>query len=166
MSEKEVRAIPGFDGYFVTRDGEVYSSKRGGLRQRVLTMDSKGYLKLSHYRNGRHHKTFAHQLVLLAWFGPRPEGAVVNHINGVPTDNRVENLEWVSRLENERHARRALGKNFHGSRNSQSKLTEADIPEIRRLRSDGWTFQAIGDKFGVKFTAIAKICYGQSWKHV
>ncbi len=49
------------------------------------------------------------------------------------------------------------------SRNCNSKLTEADIPEIRSLRADGWTQKAIGDRFGVTQAMISLILAGKWW---
>jgi hypothetical protein len=50
-------------------------------------------------------KTLAHRLVALAWIpNPDSEKNVVNHIDGVPSNNRKDNLEWVTQKENVNHA--------------------------------------------------------------
>ncbi len=54
---------------------------------------------------------------LAKYFIPNPENKeYVNHINGVKSDNRLENLEWVSARENQAHARMILSK---GSKSSK-----------------------------------------------
>ena len=45
-----------------------------------------------------------HHAVALAWIGPRPNGCECDHLNGITTDNRVCNLQWVTRKENEKRA--------------------------------------------------------------
>jgi light-regulated signal transduction histidine kinase (bacteriophytochrome) len=83
--------------------------------------------------------TFAiHQLVARAFLDNRSSKPTVNHINGIKTDNNVNNLEWATYSENLEHAyrnrlRRAVKTNEIASKNYKRKLTEQQVREIKLL---------------------------------
>lgn len=99
-----------FDGrYAVDTEGNVYSlSGYGRAREVPLILKPRysryAYLSVRLFDGSRYVGRFIHRLVAEAYL-PNPENKEqVNHINGVKSDNRVENLEWATRSENGLHA--------------------------------------------------------------
>ena len=86
----------------------------------------------------------------------------VNHLDGNPTNNNVDNLEWCTRSENALHGTRVLEKN-RGEDNSQSKLTEQDVIQIKSMLASGCSQTSIGQIFNVTNHAIHRIAQGYNW---
>lgn len=132
MTEEEWRPIPGFENYEASNLGRVrsvthkaptspgrYRTVNG--RVRVATPGWKGYLDLVIRVDGVRKNRGVHQLVALAFLGPRPEGAsMVCHRDGNNTNNVPGNLYWGTQLDNEqdkrRHGTHHYGKLEHCSR--------------------------------------------------
>lgn len=101
--EEEVwKAIPHYEGrYLVSNQGRIFSL----LKNRIMSVSqNKGYLSIRLVgSDGKRRGEAVHRLVALAFLDNPEHKPEVNHINGIRSDNRVENLEWVSRRENTEH---------------------------------------------------------------
>lgn len=120
--KEEWKDIPGYEGlYQVSTMGRVKSLSREIIsstgnyvsKEKILTTtgnDGLGYVRLQLFKNNKGKLVRAHRLVAMA-FIPNPENKCdVNHKNGNKSDNRVENLEWATRSENEKHSYYILNK--------------------------------------------------------
>jgi len=161
----EMRPIAGHEGrYSVTADGRVWSHPktfgRGGPRPgRWLSagVNSRGYLCVRLFRDGAGHSACVHALVAAAFVSTptSPKRLEVNHINGVKTDNRVENLEWVTRAANVQHAHR-IG--LHPVRPSPLRLlTTEQARSIREMQRAGVMQKTLAAQFGVSKHVINDI---------
>lgn len=100
MSElpDDAKPIPGYPGYYARPSGEIWSTKRRTMR-----------LKPSEYRYaqvGLAHKDgqsslLVHRLILRTFDRPPEPGEECRHLNGDGLDNRLENLAWGTRAENQ-----------------------------------------------------------------
>lgn len=103
--ENEVwKDIPGYEGLYQVSDlGRVKS--RGNdknRREKILSpgKDRGGYLRVALWKDGKAKRFLVHRLVWESFNGIIPEGYDCNHINEDKTDNRLENLNLMTRKEN------------------------------------------------------------------
>lgn len=112
---------------------------------------------------------YVHRLVAEAFLDKPFSGCEVNHRNGVKTDNRAENLEWVSSSENKKHAYR-LGlirrPDHRGEAHPSARLTESAVRSIRRRHEAGESRAALARELGLHRTTVSKICNRRLWPHV
>lgn len=100
MNKEIWKPIPNWDNYLISDKGKIKTINGTIVKQHT---NSKGYLMASLSQNSKHWHTLVHRLVAIV-FIPNPNSLPqVNHINEVKTDNRVENLEWVSCKQNINH---------------------------------------------------------------
>jgi hypothetical protein len=160
--------VPGSLGYEVSDRGRLrsYRTAQGHPSEvpRLLTPAIvKGYLQTSLGRSRVNVRV--HLIVLEAFEGPRPAGAVARHLNGDPLDNRRSNLRWGTAEENydDRHGH---GTDNMGARNGRAKLGEKEVIVIRTRLESGDPQRDIAVDFGVSRSTISRIKTGRNWSHI
>jgi hypothetical protein len=175
----EWRVISGCPNYEVSADGRVRRIVPAELKPHL---NDAGYwvISLPTGPGGKFRQVRVHRLVASAFLGPHPVSKPeVNHKDRNRRNNRIENLEWVSRLENAEHAVRmggysnrpnrrwsgVLPPQAHGESHASSKLTDAQVLEIRSLRGQ-LTNKLIAKRFGVSPALISLIQHRRIWQHL
>ena len=163
--------VPGLEGrYKVSDSGRVRSVRRKELipnrwgstttRYReaqeitpILYEDGYHYVFLD--SNGKTVKWRLARLVLTAFVGPSLLEA--GHKNHKRTDNRLRNLEWVTRVENERQ------KQDPARNRANAVLTRTKVAHMRRLATRGYTYEYLASRFGCAPSTAARAVKGETW---
>lgn len=106
--DSSCKPIVGFDNYVVSNKGIVINTETNEIKAQFL--DTKGYPYVTLCKNGKLKSIKVHRLVAMAFIDNTENKPEINHINGIKTDNRVENLEWCTSKENSVHKTEVLGK--------------------------------------------------------
>jgi RNA-binding protein YhbY len=139
------------------------------------TLSDKGYVKVKLSKDGKRRHTTMHILVAKTFISNIENKPQVNHINGIKTDNRVENLEWATALENVQHS-------FETGLNIAKKGFESKCSkQIAQLTLDDRLVKVYGSineaclENGFNCFGIIKCCkkekryktaYGYKWEYV
>jgi hypothetical protein len=116
----EWRPIPvaGYEKHYeISSAGRVRRAKPGPGTHVGLVLkpkrDKDGYLYQNIWAENKTKTVKNHQLVLRAFVGPTPKGQMPNHKNGIKSDNRLANLEYMTPAQNNLHSYRVLGRRGH-----------------------------------------------------
>lgn len=152
-----------FPGYAATPNGEIISYKHQKPRYIKKHFGKGDYYRVWLYDGrGKKHDLFVHRLIAETFIQNPENKPCVNHSNGIKTDNRVENLEWVTYAENSNHAY-YTGLSLQGSARPQAKLTEEQVIYIRTVykpRDKNFGIKPLAEKFGVGRSTIQRIVHG------
>lgn len=160
--DEEWRNIPGYEGlYQVSNIGRIRSLDRlvmkwNGMRivhSQIISQirSGNGYMSVTLSRDGKKHQVTVHRLVAISFLDNPNNLPTINHKNGIRDDNRVDNLEWCSYSENNKHAFRVLGRN-----NSHA------VP-VRCIET-GDVFSSMTDAaqaFGITTTSVSGVANGK-----
>ena len=161
MNERAViwRKVPDLPGYFASSEGSIK-----GPSNRVLSLKKckSGYMYfgVSDGKGGSKNKSVARS-VCSAFNGLSPVGFDADHINRIRDDNRPDNLRWVSRSENLKNRRCALGEDHHNS-----KATESMVRQIRDASHYRGFDRDFGKRVGISRETIRDIRLGKLWRHI
>lgn len=165
------RDVVGYEGvYQVSNHGRVMrvSMARGavlGALTKIHVNELVGgycYVRLS--ASGKATSKVLHSLVARAFLGECPKGYEVNHIDADKLNNRVSNLEYVTRADNVKHAVKH-GLNAHGETHGRAKLNARKAAAIRAAYVPYLTtLDELAQEHGVSISAIRAIVTGKTWK--
>ena len=158
----------------VRRDTAFRTSTGNGIKTNRIgkmvggEVSQYGYRRITLKANGQKGRYWAHRLVATAFIGPAPTPRhVVNHRNGDKLDNRPDNLEWVTRAENDRHAKDVLDCIRKGDNHPRCVLSDADCKRIyREVKAAKWSMDTIAAKYGTDRGTVGRIANGIARKHL
>ncbi len=96
-------------------------------------------------------RQLAHRVYYERFKGPIADGLTLDHLCRVAACVNPDHLEPVTQRVNTQRGARAI-------------LSQHKADEIRRLRADGWSRQALADRFGVAIQTIGNVLYGDAWR--
>jgi len=175
--QKEIwKDVPNYDGlYQVSNLGRIKSLNKKNKIKELKGIDTTRILKLRESKDGYLYTVFsidkvrktvkAHRLVAESFLDNKENKPCVNHINGIKTDNRVENLEWCTYSENTKHAVKiGLKKGVKGEKSHLSKLNINDVNNIRLLYSKGNVPQLkLAKTFNISQSQVNRIVNKKNW---
>ena len=148
------RPVPGFDGYYATEDGRVFS-----ILELKRFLHNDGYYRITTFAHKLRARPGVHTLVALAFNGPPPPGKrLVRHLDGDRSNNRPENLAWGTTKENGEDTAR------HGVLKGKNNILSED--DVRAIRGSRETDRALGIRYGVNRNTISAVRTRRNWKHI
>lgn len=160
QESEEWRPLKDSSAYVVSNLGRIKRTILGkGTKKNHKEMKSHlskwGYYQITVSIMGKHVSKTLHIAVLESFISSRPEGCVGNHKNGIKTDCRLSNLEWIPKKEDILHSYKT------GLHKPNRRLSDSDIKEIRDLlRERSLSQTAIAKKYGVGRYTIVDIKRG------
>lgn len=159
------KTIPNYETYYVTSIGDVFNTNYHSTKQtQQLKFDysgkSKCYKRVTFCKDGKTKRFLIHRLVALAFIDNPLNKPQVNHIDGNPSNNDMDNLEWCTQSENMKHAFRT---GLQTPNITNAKLTKKNIFEIFEMRKLGLTHKEISLNFDVNRKCIGDVLNKKTW---
>lgn len=165
------RDVAGYEGiYQVSNMGRVKSLHWLGGRLIKPSSNKKGYLSVGLSKNNVMKNNKVHVLVARAFLLNPENKPIVHHRDGNRKNNRLENLEWATHIENQQYSiQMGTKKYLSGHENPNAKLTPEQVRYIRKHYIKGhpeFNANALAIKFNVGQTTIYSVIHYKTYKNV
>lgn len=171
MKKEQWKTVPEFNGrYEVSNFGRVRGWYYGGHKRKhpiikTPQTNKNGYVYVVLW-NGTRGKAFTiHRLVLSVFSNSNPASMDCCHKNHNRNDNRLSNLKWATRKENE-YDKKLAGRTPVGENNGASKLSDKQVLKIRSLFDKGMSTNRIAKTLLMNQQNVWNICNRKTWKHL
>ena len=152
-----------FQGYHVFENGSILRKDGEGFLRSAY--NHKGYKHVGIYMEGKNRTMTVHKIVTLVFLGERPKGYEVNHKNGIRDDNRICNLEYLTKSQNNQLSYDSGRRVVKGILNANCKYTEAQIREVceRLEKGDYKNRAALGRELSIPKHTIHSVANKLQW---
>lgn len=166
------RSVKDWPGYEVSSLGRIRSWRKRGAGNKVRASQPKilkggetydGYHKVAITRVGGMKRTLKVMHLVAKAFGlPRPLGTVLTHLNGDPSDDRIENLAWRTQKEN------CADKIKHGTAQRGEKHYKARLTaiDVLAIRASDRPLREIAAQYGISYSHVGNIRSRFTWRHI
>ena len=162
-----IKDIKGFEGrYTISNLGIVRSKLTNLVMKQNITKFGYARINLRKAKSREYKSYFVHRLVASHFLDNKNNLPEVNHIDCNRLNNRVSNLEWVSKEDNIRHSFIYGSASHKGLRNPNAKLNEDDINAIKALHKTNKFYNTqIAKIFKVSSSTIDNIINNVTWSN-
>ena len=178
MSTEQYSKIKDTKNLYITADGCVLKKINDYEVSLVKTHNLNGYqyVNMTFSDGSQGHRT-VHSLVA-EYFLQKPKYArnlEIDHINGIKTDNRIENLRYISHTENMKNGwkngqfskvAKAIRKKRKQLKGKATRLTAEDVKQIRRLRANGLNNKELAFIYDLHRMQISRIVNYRSFANI
>lgn len=137
----KIKSIIDHPDYLISENGDVFSKKSGGIKKLTPIKTKKGYFRIGLHTNGKVTIKSIHSIVLTAFDRPRKAGEETRHLNGIKTDNRLSNIKWGTRKQNDDDRWKVHKIGPRNENHWKCKLSDKQVKEIRDLYATGKYYQ-------------------------
>ena len=181
MNNMNPKLVPGFGNLYLTEEGKAYEKQLDENDQEyfreILISSTSSYDRISVLVDGRRKRFHLHILMAVAFLGLdlRSHGTSnfslqVDHIDNNKRNNRLENLEIVTKQENLTRAWKTGCYKNNGfaskgkPKKSLRKFSSEDVMQIKSLKEAGLSYRKIAEKFNCGHVAIYQIMKGNTYQ--
>ena len=161
-----ITPILNFPGYFINRDGKVFTDKIPGAKgkrgSKIIelkgSINNNGYKRVNLRANNKNNPLSVHRLVAITFIENPKSLPIINHKDGDKLNNQVSNLEWCTSSDNNKHAI------YSGMVKSLPNSLKLDQVKVTKIRSEYNDFiNQIKSEYQISRRQVLRVLQNKNW---